>query len=227
MDKRVFTEKELEEMGRLTMDLITEAIDADDKQKAKKLTKRMYGEFSYMHDLLMDMVTALMSYIYENHGEKDFYPAIRKAVEAYLKPQSEALVKAEFRRRVEMFVAGIRGHLQPMVLKEDDEKVCIKATPCGGGELQIKKGGYGPPRNYAVIQKPHVVTYGMTDFPIYCTHNPIQAELLIEWYGAPPFVTYPADKMAAEGCTFCLYKDQNNIPEEVYKKVGKEKPEDL
>ena len=225
MTERVFTKKELEEMGRTTLDLITEAIDAGDKEKAKKLSKRMCSEFRFMHDLYRDWIASLMTYIYENHGEEDLCKAMKKAAEAYLKPMAEEYAKADFRRRVEMVVGGGRGHLQPQEVTEDDEKVCAKATPCGSGELLFKSGAYGPPRNFTMIQKPHVCTYGMTDFPIYCCHSPIHELLAIEWIGEPMFVAYPAEKgMAREGCLCCIYKDPKDIPEEVYKRIGLEKP---
>ena len=224
MGKKVFAQKELETMGRRTLDLITEAIDAGDKDKAKSLSKRMYREFMSMHDLYRDWVTTLMTYIYETHGEEDFYNAMRRAVTTYLEPMVEQLTKADFRRRVEFMTSGARGHGQPMVLKEDDEKVCIKCTPCGSGELQLKSGSYGPPRNFTMIQEPSVLTYGMTDFPIYCCHSPIQEQLAIEWVGEPVYVAYPAKKMAQEGCWACIYKDRKNIPDEVYKRVRMKKP---
>ena len=54
MTNRVFTQEELEEMGKRTIDLLTEAIEAGDKERAKKLAGRMYREFSAMHDLYVD-----------------------------------------------------------------------------------------------------------------------------------------------------------------------------
>lgn len=221
---RVFTDEELAEMGCRTLDLILQAIDCGDKERAKKLSNRMYREFQSMHDLLRDWSTALMSHIYENHGEEDLCRAMRRAVEAYLRPVANEYAKADFRRRVQRLAAGLRGHLQPMEVEEDDEKVRIKMCPCGSGERLFKDGSYGPPRSFTMIQKPHLLTYGMTDFPIYCSHAPFQELLPIEWFGQPIFVTCPAEKMARESCQYYVYKDPNDIPEEVYKRVGKEKP---
>ena len=49
--------------------------------------------------------------------------------------------KAEdFRHRVQMFAMGLRGHLQPMKVEEDDEKVCITMVLCGSGERLFKGG---------------------------------------------------------------------------------------
>ena len=47
---RVFTDEELKEMGTLTLDLVIQAIDAGDKDRAKELSKRMYQEFQILHE---------------------------------------------------------------------------------------------------------------------------------------------------------------------------------
>ena len=67
-NKRVFTDKELEEMGKRTLDLLREAIDSGDKEKAKDLAQRMYKEFNYLHDGYFTWVTGLQTYIYQKMG---------------------------------------------------------------------------------------------------------------------------------------------------------------
>ena len=52
MDKKIFTESELKEMGMQTVDLIHEAIDKGDKERAKRLSRRMYTEWLSMHSQL-------------------------------------------------------------------------------------------------------------------------------------------------------------------------------
>ncbi|NLO27116.1 MAG: hypothetical protein GX113_02890 [Actinobacteria bacterium] len=47
--------------------------------------------------------------------------------------------------------------------------------------------------------KPHRITWGMEDFPIYCVHCPVMEALDV-------------------------YKDPNDIPEEFYTRRGKKKP---
>ncbi len=95
---------------------------------------------------------------------------------------------------------------------------------CGSGQDLLERGSYGPPRNFTMIKKPHAMTYNMTDFPIYCTHAPMIERLWMEKYGAPCYVVYPAEKMASEGCWYCVYKDPKKIPEAVYERVGLKKP---
>jgi hypothetical protein len=44
--KRIFTDKELEEMGKRPLDLLLEAIDAGDKEKAKRSYIFLLRQFS-------------------------------------------------------------------------------------------------------------------------------------------------------------------------------------
>ncbi len=226
MDKnRVFTEYELKEMGRRTVDLICEAIDASDKEKAKKLSHRMYVEFQAMHDIFRDWITATLSYIYEHYGDKDLYEAMHEGCSSWYKPVVKLYEKEEdFRCRVQMLAMGLRGHLQPMEVVEDDEKVCITMTPCGTGELLFKEGSYEPPSNFSTVKKPQPTTYNRPSCPIYCAHEPMLEILPIEWNGQPLWVCFPPDGFATGGCRICMYKNPEAIPEEVYARVGKEKP---
>lgn len=220
---RVFTEEELKEMGRRTMDSALEALEAGDKEKAKKLVKRMHREFESLHDLYLHWVADLMDHIYVRDGESALYEALRRAVSSYMAPLMEHYTKANFRRRVEMLVSGLRAHLQNVIIEEDDEKVCIKGDPCGSGQRLFQSGAYEPPRNLSRM-RPHVMTWGLANFPIYCAHSPIQEMVSIEKIGYPVFVTLPADEMAKDSCRMCIYKDPKSIPDEIYKRVGMEKP---
>lgn len=220
---RVFTHEELEEMGKPTVDLLSEAIEAGDRERAKKLARRMYGEFSSMHDLYVDWTAGFMDYIYTNYGEDVLYQALRKVVDVSIESMVEA-TKVDLRRQVQRVAFRMRGHLQPMKIEEDDEKVCITVEPCGSGQRLVQKGAYGSPRNLALVRKPHVMTWGMSDFPVYCTHCPVLEILSIEQLGYLANVIFPSQKVAEGSCRFCIYKNVEDIPEEVYTRVGKKKP---
>ena len=223
---RVFTDEELEEMGRPTLDVLLEAIEAGDLDKAKESSNRMYSESLRFHDLACVWLAAFMSEVYENHGEEAFYRAMRRGVEAYFKSGAEKLNEADFRTRVQMRAAGFRSHLNPLRVVEDNEKVSMQMIPCGSGQRLLKMGCYGPSMNCTMMQSPHPMTYGMTDFPIYCTHAPIQEILAIEWFGAPVYITEAPDKMARESCWHHMYKDFRNVPDRYYDRVGKKKPKE-
>ncbi len=220
---RVFTDQELKEMEGRTLDRALEAIDAGEKEKAKELCHRMYQEFDRMHDIYMHMVSGLFSEIYRNYGVE----ALAEIERGTFKASNENLVKTfsklDLREKVKMFLHILRGHLQPVTVEEDDEKICLTMNPCGSGQRLFEQGAYQPPLNYEVIKEPHDITWGMADFPIYCTHEPVLEMLAIE-AGFPLCVCFPAEKPAAGPCRFCFYKDPKAVPEEFYTRVGKKKP---
>jgi len=98
--KRIFTDKELEEMGTRTLDLVLEAIEAGDKERAKNLAERMYKEFNFLHDGYMFWVTGLLTHIYKNYGidavEKAGYRALVYDPESGV-DQEKALREREIR----------------------------------------------------------------------------------------------------------------------------------
>lgn len=227
MMKKVFTAEELKEMGTRTVDLLTKAIEDGDKERAKSLANRMYRECASMHDLYVDWTAGFMDYIYKEYGDDTLYQALRKVIGAFLGPVVDVR-KVDFRVRVQRWAALLRGHLQPLKVEEDDEKVSITMEPCGSGQQLVQKGRYGPPYNLTMIQKPHPMTWGLTDFPVYCTHSPVLEILAIERLGYLAQVAVPPEKVGRDkSCTYCIYKKIEDTPEEFYARVGKQKPSDL
>lgn len=222
--KRVFTEKELKEMGTRTLDLVLEAIDSGNKEKARELARRMYREFNYLHDGYGIWVTGLQTYIYEKLGIDALEEAERRAHTIEAKIVFKPSEKTDFRSRVEHMVSGLRGHLQPIEIEEDDEKVSITMKPCGSGERIIQKGGYNPEIGLAMVKEPHRITWGMKDFPMYCVHCPVMEALEIERSGNFAAVHFVTDPIGKESCRFVFYKDPERIPEELYNRIGKKKP---
>jgi hypothetical protein len=222
--KRIFTDKELKEMGTRTLDLILEAIDAGDKDKAKELCHRMYREVLFLHDAYLDWCTGLLSFIYRRDGSDVLEQAEREAHAIEVDAMVREFEKTDFRGKVEGLAQNLRGHLQPIKLEEDDEKVFLTMNPCGAGQRLLEKGAYDPPMNLAIVEEPHAITWGMKHFPIYCVHSPILEMMAIEKVGHPTAVVFPSERVATEPCRFCVYKDPRSIPEEVYTRVGKKKP---
>jgi len=223
-NKRIFTDQELKEMGTRTLDLVFEAIDAGDKDKAKELAKRMYQEFNFLHDGYMFWVTGLQTYIYKKHGIEAVEEAEREAHTIEAKVVFKPPEKTDIRSRVEHLASGLRGHLQPITIVEDDEKISLTMQPCGSGERLIQKDGYKPEVGLARVKDPHPITWGMKDFPIYCVHCPVMEMLEIENtgnFGATHIVSQPIYHGA---CQFVFYKNPDDIPEEFYKRIGKKRP---
>jgi len=220
--QRVFTDEELKAMSSRTLDLLEEAIESGDKQRAKELARRMYEEFSYLHDGYMVWVSGLLTYIYRHHGIDAVEAAEREAHTIEAKVVFKPLEKTDLRSRVEHAAKAMRGHLQPMVIEEDDEKVTITMKPCGSGERIIEMGGYEA--GLARVRDPHAITWGMRDFPIYCVHCPVMEMLTVEHLGHLETVRLVAEPMRHGFCHFAFYKDTADIPEEFYTRIGKLKP---
>ena len=221
-NKRVFADKELKEMGTRTLDLVLEAIEAGNKPRAKDLAERMYKEFNYLHDGYFFWVTGLQSYIYRHYGIDAVEEAEREAHTIEAKVVFKPCEKTDFRSRVEHLVGGMRGHLQPITVKEDDEKVTVTMEPCGSGERLIQKGGYE--EGLARVKDAHPITWGQKEFPMYCVHCPVMEMLDIENTGDFAVTHIVSDPIGKEHCQFVFYKDPQDIPEDFYTRVGKKRP---
>ncbi len=222
--KWIFTEKELIEMGTRTLDLLLEAIETGNKEKAKELAQRMYREFNFLHDGYMTWVTGLLTYVYKKYGIDAVEEAEREAHTIEAKIAFKPSEKTDLRSRIEHMVGGLRGHLQPISIEEDDEKISITMKPCGSGERLIQKGGYDSEIGLARVKEPHRITWGMKDFPIYCVHCPVMEMLDIERTGNFNSVHVVTGPMYQGACHFTFYKDPAQVPEELYTRIGKKKP---
>jgi hypothetical protein len=220
---RIFTDKELEEMGTRTLDQVLLAIDAGDKERAKELASRMYKEFNFLHDGYMFWVTGLLTHIYKNYGIDAVEAAEREAHTIEGKTVFKPPELIDLRSKVEYLASGLRGHLQTIKITEDDEKISLTMQPCGSGERIIQKGGYKPETGLARVKEPHHITWGMKDFPIYCVHCPVMELLSIENTGDFGPIHIVDEPIRHGSCQFVFYKDPEKIPEKYYTRIGKTK----
>ncbi len=223
-NKRVFTDQELKDMGTPTLDLVLKAIDEGDKGRAKELANRMKLEYNHLHDGYMFWVSGLLTYIYKNYGIDAVEQAEREAHTAEAKVVFKPPEKTDIRSRVEHMASGLRGHMQPVKIVEDDEKITLTMQPCGSGERLIQKGAYTPEVGLARVKDPHHITWGMKDFPMYCVHCPVMEMLDVENTGDFGLVHIVAEPIYHGACQFAFYKNPADVPEEFYTRLGKKKP---
>lgn len=223
---RIFDQADLDEMGKRTLDRVTAAIDSGDAAEAKRLAQRMYNEFVGMHDLYRDWLTGTLSAIGRRYGDEGLEEIMTDGIRAWWTPLSKKLPKdpKDFPQRVKMFVAGLRGHLQPMDIVEDDEKIEIRMKPCGSGGRQIMHGRYAGPDAFLTVERAQRQTYGRENVPVYCTHEIAMERVDIENDGHPFVITEPAAELGKGYCTLCIYKDPKDIPEKYYTRLGLTKP---
>jgi hypothetical protein len=223
-NQRIFTDRELQEMGKRTLDLVLEAIDAGNKDRAKELAMRMKQEFNYLHDGYMFWVTGLQSYIFRKCGIDAVEEAEREAHTIEAKVVFKPPEKTDLRSLVEHLAGGLRGHMQPIKIVEDDKTISLTMQPCGSGERIIQKDGYKPEVGLLKVREPHRITWGMKDFPLYCVHCPVMEALQLENTGNFGAVHIVAEPIFQGACQFVFYKNPSDIPEEFYTRIGKKKP---
>ena len=229
MQEKFFSDEELREMGRRTVDRLTEAIDAGETEAAKKLAQRMYNEFLAMHDLYRNWVTATLSAVGREYGDEALERIMCEGVDAWWTPVVASLPQGPdaMPARIKMLVAGLRGHLQPLEITEDAEKVEIKLCPCGSGGRLVQEGKYGGPEGFLNISEPQALTYGRANFPVYCAHEYAMEKVDIEANGRPFAVVEPADRIGEGFCKMIVYKDPDKIPDKYYERLGLKKNESV
>jgi hypothetical protein len=224
MGERILSHEEIAEMEKLMVDRVVEAIERGDTEAAKRMARRMYNEFLSMHDLYRNWITAMLSFIGERFGDEVLEAMMEAGVKSWWLPNLEKMPN-DVRARVKMFAAGLRGHLQPLHIEEDDEKIVIQMRPCGSGGRLVLEGTYDGPGSFLTVKGKQFLTYGRDSFPVYCAHEPVMERQDIEAHGAPFVVVEPATEIGKQHCNFIIYKDRSKVPARYYERLGMKKPE--
>jgi hypothetical protein len=177
-----------------------------------------------LHDGLMSRVAALLSQVYESHGEDTLNTVLQRVMNpGAMDPDG----RIPFREKVENIMCFTRSHLLPFTVTEDAEKVTFMPNPCPSGARLIQAGHYESPRSGAIVRGAGPLTYGREDFPVYCCHEPAMELSSILSTGIPLFLVDPPDDVGISPCKVHVYKDPAQIPEHYYQRLGLSKPEDL
>ena len=222
MSEKFFNAEEMKEMEKRTVDRLIEAIEDNDPDKAKKTARRMYNEFLGMHDLYRNWVTSLLTEIGTNYGDEVLDDIMMKSVRSWWTPIMDKLPRGQddLAAKIKMFISGIHGHLQPLEIKEDEEKITVKMCPCGSGGRLVSEGKYEGKDGFLKIKDGQPLTWGISDFPVYCAHEYAMERIDIEDHGHPFIVIEPAENIGKERCSMHIYKDPKNIPDKYYERIG-------
>jgi hypothetical protein len=233
MAERWFSQDELRELSRPTMDRAIEALDRGDVEAARALCEQMRHEWRFMHDLLVDSLAGVFSFVKARQGEDAIEEMHRFTMERGWRRDVEAIARADRRHIVEALAATWRAHSTSgtgphpgaFEIEEDDEKFTFRMNPCGSGQRLWRMGRYEGEDGWALMEKPRDWTYGREGFPIYCTHCAFMNEILaIEWVGWPVYPSEPPEDFDHDPCVWHWYKDPADIPERHWTRWGLEKP---
>ena len=229
MSERWFSDEELRELSRPTMDRAIEAIDRGEPEEARRLCEEMKHEWRYLHDLLVEGIAGLISFVHERLGDDGVEEAWSWSSERSWKRDVGAIARMD-RRKVVLALAatwrahsgsGTGPHPGAFTITEDDEKITFTMNPCGSGQRLWRMGRYEGDDSFGVTSAQHDWSYGREGFPLYCTHCAFMNEILpIRWIGYPVYPSDPPDDFDRDPCTLYWYKDPQKIPERHWSRYG-------
>lgn len=233
MEERWFEPEELEQLARPTMDRAIEALDAGDADEARRLCKEMKDEWLMLHDLMVESVLGLVSFVQEKMGDDGVKEAWETTTEKGWHRHHDAINSLDRRQLVYLLAATWRAHSGSgtgehpgaFTIEEDEEKVTFTMNPCGSGQRLVRRGMYEGPNGYGTTNEAHDWSYGRKDFPLYCTHCSFMNESMpIQWSGYPLYPSDPPEDYSTDPCTWYWYKRQEDIPERHWQRYGATKP---
>jgi hypothetical protein len=231
MSQRWFSDEELEQLSRPTMDRAIEAIDAGDLDGARRLCGEMKHEWLMLHDLMAESVLGLISHVQEKGGDAAVAEAWESCIEKGWRRHHDAISRVDRRELVGLLAATWRAHSGSgtgehpgrFTITEDDEKVTFTMNPCGSGQRLVRRGLYENP-GYGRTHEAHDWSYGRRDFPLYCTHCSFMNERMpIQWSGYPLYPSDPPEDYSTDPCTWYWYKDRDDIPARHWERYGESK----
>ena len=229
---RWFTDEELRDMARPTMDRAIEAIDRGDLDEAKRLCEEMKHEWRHLHDLMAGGMGGLITFVQDELGDEGVERAWRFGNERGWNRQAKKIDAADRRFIVHALAATWRAHScsgtgpnpGAFTIEEDDEKFAFRMNPCGSGQRLWRNGAYEGPDGLGLTKEAHDWSYGRRDFPLYCTHCSFMNEIQpIEWFGRPLYPSDPPEDFDRDPCTWYWYKDPAAIPQRHWQRYGLER----
>src|SRR5213596_1929448 len=124
-------------MSRPTMERAIEAIEAGDLDAAKQHCEAMKWESQFMHDLLVDGVAGLISFVKERLGDDGVEEAWTYSLERSWRRPVETIAKSDRREIARALAATWRAHSTSGVgpnpgafeIAEDSEKLTFTMNP--------------------------------------------------------------------------------------------------
>ena len=188
-----------------------------------------------VHDNQTDWSWGLLTILMEVVGEERMGEVMRKTMEPWLRERYRALGGMAPREIFELTIEGMRGHHGGpdrsgyVKVTEAPDRWIMEFDPCGTGG-RMRRGDpersqtprTDPPFSFSVVQGAYDWTWGERGVCLYCSHCAIVNEILpIEQHGTPMRMTeYPRD--ANDPCRWTVFKDPQRVPEEAFRRVGKQ-----
>lgn len=216
------TPEEIAEMSTPPWEAVRAALRAGDLVAAERAVNDAEERTQSLQEYSVNWITSLLSFIGVTYGEDQVEAALRRTGDEFIRPRRGDAARwddlpAEVRARA--ITRAMVANGATVEVSDDDEKVTLEFR-CGSGGRLIDEGRYGP-NGYFELTDAGPRTFGRDRLGVYCAHCSINNEIQpIEWGNAPTTVEIPPTG-PGETCTHHIYRTPNELPAEVYVRLGR------
>jgi hypothetical protein len=205
-----------------------------------------------LHDRYADLMSGVLAFVAKRFGEASLEDCYRFVLEPYIQERymvfdvREHDYETTVERNLYLVFEAMRAHLVgpardgKMGFEEFDDRFVVSFDPCGSGGRSLRGDeieGTGSrvlePYEFGVTQEAHDWSWNEKGICYYCAHCCFTLEKLPEErWGHPVRVVDPpiwggsADAPSTrKQCTWTVYKSLEAIPESVYARTGRTKPQ--
>lgn len=211
------------------------ACDAQDEIQAGDALESSRKVWEETHDRKCDWVQGLLAIAARCLGEERIGPIwdrlmvpIFKSYEKYDVDLTPWSISSEL--LLQVTVDSLRGHLTgenrrgEITYVEEEKRRGFRFTPCGAGGRNFKPGA----KRFPLTEAEHSWAWNMKGVCLYCVHCcTVSEQNPIRRYGYPAREIEPPFENS-EGrrdyCTWWVYDNPGDVPEEVYRRTGNTKP---
>ena len=203
-----------------------EALDNSDTDAAGDQINRAERQAAALKAYSIRWIAELLSWVGETEGEAAVEDVLRRFGERNLADRALPdndwwSVPAEVRAKV--VARAMLANGAEIELAEDDEKI-VMSFRCGTGGMLIDSGAYEGEAALMKLTESGPRTFGRDSLWVYCAHCSVNNEIqAVETTGRLTTVEFPPER-AGEPCVHHVYRRPQDIPEEIYVRIGKSKP---
>ncbi len=234
---RPVRQEDWEDLGIATQRKLDEAIDEGRLDDAKNLNQYTIDETKGLHDLFCDWIWDLLTQVANRSGEDAMFDVLKSSQQTWMMKRTwKGFLRLTVEERVQLCAEMMRSHHcgpeqdGQIEITDEGESYFLSCDPCGSGG-RMRRGDpvdgtasrLGAPYNFGVTQEPHDWCWGKKDVPYYCVHCAVNEMVPMDLGGHPLWVT-EFDHDADKPCGWRFFKQADDIPEEYYTRLGRQKP---
>lgn len=212
-------EKELKELSMSNLEKVFRALDEGNIEEAKRCAQVMEKEAKHAHDIMVNFIWVLLTYIGKNFGEDEVIKALRfrhsvqeQVAERMLGMSPEDAVR--FKTMIH------RAHHSNITLTEEKDRFVMKLDPCNTGGRMLREGMDRPPFNLGKTSKGGPESWNRTGVSYYCVHCALHSIISVEKGSPHPTWVYERSKNPQDPCYQYCYKTTEAVPEKYFEELG-------